>query len=90
MSSEKWKNATCSSAEPRKPITCETINDAMAKIRVLEDKQLDSLIHLGALHGIKIFEDTTGMMCGPNEYIMFVGGKLYEKLKARTKEANES
>lgn len=57
-------------------ITIEKLKAVQGDLHCRHIKQLAAI-----WEGVKVMPDPTGMICGPNEYIIFVGGSLWEKLK---------
>jgi hypothetical protein len=69
---------TTSTNVKTQPVTLEKLEQVQ---RDLESERLNHLRDL--FTGVRVYQDATGMMVGPNDYCIFVGAKLYEKLKAQ-------
>lgn len=54
--------------------------DEMQKLMgKLKHDQLSILANF--VNGLKVIPDDSGLMCGPNEYVVWMGRKLYDELK---------
>lgn len=74
--------------EDKKPIA--TVTDIKTK-KEIDFSSMEKLVHdlerdriagiARSLSGQRIMLDDSGMMCGPNEMVIFVGKNLYKKLE---------
>lgn len=64
-----------------------TLEEIQATMNRLTFDQLSALSRF--VSGIKVIPDDSGMMCGPNEYVVWMGRKLYDKLKVHIDEQNK-
>ena len=57
-----------------------SIHDLKRTVSTLKASRHSQL--LATLEGIKVMPDHTGMLCGENDYMVIMGGKLWDELQA--------
>ena len=75
-----------------KSVTASTASTASVDLKsiksVAEQMEVKHLAMLRGLvtglGGLKLIPDPTGMMCGPNDYCLVVGARLYAKLSGKS------